>query len=456
MPESKKLQAYQDALSRLSLEKQIEKMNAVQSPKTIRRVLSADAPPQLIERFGHRIFEAELAPDEEEIIPFSTYEKGRVLAIQNMVELATKTLSESPYSTPKTHVEDEGLLMAEVLLHHPKSENLGVKFLTNMHEEGIEKPKPSMALLEYYYGKNEIFPGNILAHQLLTDKDIKGEDQHYIIALKELYSGDMDQGAALMEQLAATGHYRALQHLAKYYGKEGDADKLEAVLLKKIQHGEVGMYIDLSQLYVEKRQFQKAVDAARAATKVNRMDGYEMLVKIYTEHLDCIPEAYDIAIESLNQGYYEPAMILAYFCYAHGQEPFTEDLINEVKSKNKNAIDPTIPNKPFLILMERAITSGRLHEIPHIAEAGNCDEEDLNYFYMVGELFHNNMDAALKRFEIILKKEGDRKKISVLKSYITQKDQRSIELYMLGHVCPDLMKMGLVTLANKLIRRKTS
>jgi|GEM_PF-4155023 len=57
MNESQKLEAYQNALTDLPYDMQIDKMNAIRSPKNLQRFLSAKAPADLVARFAGRVKE---------------------------------------------------------------------------------------------------------------------------------------------------------------------------------------------------------------------------------------------------------------------------------------------------------------------------------------------------------------------------------------------------------------
>lgn len=459
--EPQKLQAYQDAISALSPEQQIKKMNAIEAQQTLRRFLSKDAPIQLVERFAHRVYETDCIPDgqtpsttpePEGLETFSRYETARIYAVQGNTQHAINTLIQTPVGTTQNpDANDETLLLGQILLNEENNETLGIQALESLEKIGHKKPSPALSLFEHFHRQDETLTALTIGVTLMNDEQVSDKDKQFVAGVNHLHQGKVQKGVEILEHLAAQGHFRALTQLHSHYTDTGDTPNLEKTILRQIHYGEVKMYLNLSQHYRDQGDSTKALQAAEAAVELELIGGYDMQIRIYCEDLEDLKTAYSVANQAMDKsGYAQPAILLAYYCYINKFQQFSQSTLDRVKKMIPDAIDPESPDNAFAFLVERAVTNNHLHDIPHLAKANDLDESQTQYLYTAAALHRKDTKTAMTHFRRALLHIGDLEKIAALQHYQNNRNTYAIHRLMLDSITYPLKNLGLTSLINRL------
>lgn len=295
--EKDKLANYDDALSGLEVDDQMEKVSAVRSPVTVRRALSADAPEGLVRRFSTRI--------NEVLENMDYFEAARVYS-------CLEQNSEALLCCKKALAGGDGrgnLLMAEL------TDDPG-EVLPHLRE--ALKFEDSVAVRDKYglycmmNGQEEEARGHFRAALVMVgDKGsktgLKG-DREYFEGLLNRLDGHEKGGLAAIGRAADLGNVRALVFLEKYYhggngnesGNLADVDELPVIFAQMARNGFWSELIELGVVLSANGDEKEALKCYRQAMTAGHLEAYAlMLVLLMKVTRDEDPEKLNKLIENL-------------------------------------------------------------------------------------------------------------------------------------------------------------
>lgn len=279
--EADKLNDYHRALSMLPLEVQNEKMNAIHSPKNLRRFLSAQAPENLVARFSHRLPEVQKSqlPEQltrEERMRIAKIEFDIQASLEKYLDLIDQpTASDSAFTTLLIEIYQgrTKLLIALGLIHEISGNEAdtkttyrnainaghteGYSMLMNYYiqtedftsayklaKEALEKKftMPAMNLAFYYFtADNDKFCKSILTMVDPNDR----RSPHVQLLDYAIRTYNFDQISKIMEILRSTDDTDFMEAASLLY--EGDVDRALQAFIRGLDYQDCTSILEEAQ-----------------------------------------------------------------------------------------------------------------------------------------------------------------------------------------------------------------
>jgi len=270
-PKSTILEKYHRAISALPLDEQLERQQNIRSPKTLRRMLSADAPIQLVARFGNRL-------KEVAGLGLSAYEEGRVLHTQEKMEEAKRKFEDSVKSKDKRgHL---GLAEVSLSAGTPGENAAAIKHLETAIKSGVAIGINHLQLGMLYF-KNDQQPKAYEQFQIALEMSPESENiEKYLEGFAEVLDNNMGNAVRVLETAAQKGFAFASTILCVHFTVMKDYQKVKKYTEMSIKHGETRLYLKLGQLFEKTGDLNEAEKNYRKAIKAGHVEGCTLLASL--------------------------------------------------------------------------------------------------------------------------------------------------------------------------------
>ena len=291
-PESKVLERYQRQISALPLDDQLERAQKNKSPQTLRRLLSADAPDEIVGRFCHRLKEvADLG--------LSTFEVGRVLLRQGNMTEAKKSF-DAAIKTGDLRAHPE---LATIALLENKNQE-AEQHLKIAIKNNIATYTAHLQLCLIYLRNQQHDKAN--EHGKLAMEQSKEPENLsiYLEIMKNLYAGKLETKAeiAALEALAKKGYAPAIDLLIKLYQEENNDRAQQKTIEYQIKLGETKLYLTLGEMQLKAGQTKEAEITYRRAFKAGHPEAAAALAALILDRNGDIAEAKAFCEEAIKSG----------------------------------------------------------------------------------------------------------------------------------------------------------
>lgn len=283
--ETERLTRYQEAMSELPPETQLNKMAAVKSPQTLRRFLSEQAPENLIARFAHRYREVAN-------LDLTDYERGVALLEFAAVDESIKHFKAAEPTDVRATIK---LAMIQLMDFNGKRQR-GEKIPESVVAQNVSKVAQ---LMLKGYGSSD-------AHQMLADffaargekeksyhhrqeaidKSTNAAEKEYLQSI-HLPHGNVEaarEATELVFSSAQKGFRYAIRHIENAMRELGHRDEVQKNIELSIRHGDVRRYYDLAIHYVEEGNMEGVIECGRKGIKMKNQYVFNHIASLLLEH----------------------------------------------------------------------------------------------------------------------------------------------------------------------------
>jgi tetratricopeptide (TPR) repeat protein len=276
-PKSTRLNRYSDAISRLPLEEQIARAGDIDSPYTLRRMLSDAAPDQLIRRFNMKM---------NEVNGLSHYEKGRIRMTQGPTFMYSAQMNMKNAileGDPRGHMGLGRILSG---MHDVKNDVRAVFQYATAIDAGLSTPELHTELGIIYQRHRHHEKANEQYELALERCDDPFTLARRIRGTTCLIIGDKTEGIPLLEENAAAGDFASVCTLIEHYYECRDLPNLERTMLVAAGMGDMKQLLELGYLHLQRGRYPEAEKYMVLAMKAGYPEALMSLWQMYTDNGD--------------------------------------------------------------------------------------------------------------------------------------------------------------------------
>jgi tetratricopeptide (TPR) repeat protein len=321
MNTKKQLEVYNEALNKLPLEGQVDKVNAIKSKKNLERFSGADAPIRLVQRFAFKI-------NETLDVDFNEYEKGRLLYLRGELDAAESYLTYAAdngdqraliylgYIALKRGMHIDAIEMFYTAGEHLDLDNFSLLFLLqaainhknlpllNVYTHLVKKCSP-----HYLPAVRALFDDDEETAFNLLERGVAENDEASVLLLLELENGP--KSFELLEKLVTKGNYNLMHALVTTYEQHGMVEEAKRGYQLALKLGQQEAFLPYIKFLVNNGKAAEAVIECEARITADAEYFFGMLLIFATSGEENTELLENFFIRFISE--YDPDVLLTLF-----------------------------------------------------------------------------------------------------------------------------------------------